>query len=287
MLLGMSHHVVAVALPGVVAFDLSTAAQVFGVKDEDEYRFTVATPTGETVSTSTDFEISGSGGMQDIERADTVVIPGYRPCGAVDVSVTEALVRAHSRGARLVSICVGAFQLAATGLLDGLQATTHWQDASELQRRHPHVLVQPDVLYIDHGHIATSAGVAAGIDLCLHLVRTDFGPTVANRIARRMVVAPHRRGGQAQFVTPGTEVSTGGSTVDSVAEWAIQRLDQPLGVADLAAHANMSERQLTRRFITESGASPFQWLLHQRTLRAMDLLERTDLPPEAVATEAA
>ncbi|WP_053917429.1 MULTISPECIES: GlxA family transcriptional regulator [Brachybacterium] len=279
----MAHTVAALAMPGVVAFDLSTAAQVFGMPGEHEYEFAVATPTSGAVPTSTGFSVSGVDGLDAVVRADTVVIPGHRPYDISDGDVVAALREAHERGARLVSICVGAFLLARTGLLDGLSATTHWQDAAELQRRHPAVQVEPDVLYIDHGRIATSAGVASGIDLCLHLVRQDVGASAAHRIARRMVVPPHRDGGQAQFVDPGTRLARGGELIDAVMNWAVRHLDQPLGTAELARRANLSERQLTRRFLAETGVSPFQWLLHQRTLRAMELLEGTDLSLETVA----
>ena len=189
----MTHAVVALALPGVVAFDLSTAAQVFGHPEEDEYSFEVVTSDGRQVPSSTGFQIAGVGDPSSLRRADTIVIPGYSPHITPSDDVLEALRSAHSHGTRVVSICTGAFALAPTGLLDGLSATTHWQDAQELRTAYPAVNVTPDVLYIDHGHVASSAGVAAGIDLCLHLVRRDHGAATANRIARRMVVPPPPR----------------------------------------------------------------------------------------------
>lgn len=278
----MTHLVVVVALPGVVAFDLSTVAQVFGHADEDEYACVVATPAGDRVATSTGFDIAGVGDLSAIGDADTVVVPGYRPHTRPDDDTLTALRSARARGARLASVCTGAFALAATGLLDGLAATTHWQDADELARLYPTIDVRPDVLYVDHGTVATSAGVAAGIDLCLQLVRRDHGARVANRIARRMVVPPHRSGGQAQYVAP-APASTRPAGLAGLTEWLGGHLDEALGVADLARRANLSNRQVTRRFVAETGQSPLQWLLHQRVLAAMELLETTDLPLEAVA----
>lgn len=275
------HRVVALALPGVVAFDLSTVAQVFGHPGEDEYDFRVATPTGLPVVTSTGFSISGVDDLTALGRADTVVVPGYRPRHHPRDRVVEALRAAHARRARVTSVCTGAFALAATGLLDGLEATTHWQDAAELQHLHPAITVNPGVLYIDHGHLATSAGVAAGIDLCLHLVRSDHGDQVANRIARRMVVPPHRAGGQAQYIDQPAPPTAHG--LAELTDWITAHLDQPLTVADLAARAHLSERHLARRFRAETGQSPLQWMVHQRVLAARRLLETTDLPLEAIA----
>ena len=280
----MTHAVVALALPGVVAFDLSTAAQVFGHPEEEEYSFEVVTSDGRQVPSSTGFQIAGVGNPSSLRQADTIVIPGYSPHTTPSDDVLEALRSAHSRGTRVVSICTGAFALAPTGLLDGLSATTHWQDAEELRAAYPAVDVTPDVLYIDHGHVASSAGVAAGIDLCLHLVRRDHGAATANRIARRMVVPPHRAGGQAQYVAPAARPRHPENRLAELTTWVVAHLDRPVGVADLARHAHLSERQLARRFVAETGQSPLQWLLHQRVLAAMDLLETTGLPLEAIAT---
>lgn len=280
----MPHRVVALALPGVVAFDLSIVAQVFGHPDEAEYDFVVATADGEAVTTSTGFQIAGTTGLHALRRADSVVIPGYRPHARPGEEVLDALRSAHASGARVASVCTGAFALAPTGLLDGLSATTHWQHADELRHSYPSVDVQPDVLYLDHGQLATSAGVAAGIDLSLHLVRQDHGARAANRVARRMVVPPHRQGGQAQYVSPVAAGSPATGTLADLTSWVISHLDRALGVPELASRASLSERQLTRRFIAETGQSPLQWLVHQRVLAAMELLEITDLPLDAVAT---
>jgi transcriptional regulator GlxA family with amidase domain len=208
-------------------------------------------------------------------------VPGYAPYDPPPPDVLDALRAAADRGARVVSVCTGAFALAAAGLLDGRRATTHWADAGELARRHPEVAVDPDVLYVDEGAVLTSAGVAAGIDLCLHLVRRDHGAAAAARIARRMVVAPHREGGQAQFLhrplpPPGTGLS-------ATCAWAVERLAEPLTVADLARHAGWAPRTFARRFVAETGTTPLRWLAAQRLLEARRLLEATDLPVDLVA----
>jgi transcriptional regulator GlxA family with amidase domain len=182
----------------------------------------------------------------------------------------------------MVSICTGAFALAQAGLLDGRRATTHWRHAHQLRERFPHVRVEPDVLYVDEGDVLTSAGVAAGIDLCLHLVRRDLGAAEANRVARRIVVAPHRAGGQAQFVErPVSDVPAAG--LAATRAWMLERLDTPLTVADLARHAGYAPRTFARRFRAETATTPLAWLLDQRALAARRLLEETDLPVEQVA----
>ena len=205
------HHVVALVLPGVMAFDLAIPAQVFGHRDEaGRYAFSVCSIAAGLVPSSTGFAVHAPLGLAALAVADTVVVPGYAPHDDPPPVVVEALRDAAARDTRMVSVCTGAFALAAAGLLDGRRATTHWRDAGELAARHPGVHVDPDVLYVDEGTVATSAGVAAGIDLCLHLVRHDHGAQAAGRIARRMVVAPHRDGGQAQFLQrPLPAVGTG------------------------------------------------------------------------------
>jgi transcriptional regulator GlxA family with amidase domain len=196
--------------------------------------------------------------------------------------VALALRQASDRGARLVSICTGAFALAAAGLLDGLRATTHWGWAALLAKRYPAIDVQPDVLYVDEGQVLTSAGVAAGIDLCLHVVRLDYGARAANAIARRIVVAPQRAGGQAQFVAQPVPSDPGGS-LERTRLWALEHLHEPLTVSQLARHAGYSDRSFARRFRAETGTTPLQWLIAQRTLRARALLEAGELPVEMIA----
>ncbi|WP_253889479.1 helix-turn-helix domain-containing protein [Actinokineospora diospyrosa] len=228
------------------------------------------------------FELRPDHGLDQLVHADTVIVPGWS-----DVAVTppadlvDAVRAAHEAGARVASLCTGAFVLAAAGLLDGRRATTHWAHTDELAARFPLVEVTPDVLYVDNGSVLTSAGKAAAMDLCLHLVRTDHGAAVANTIARRLVVPPHRAGGQAQFVT--TPVPVQDAPLTALLPWVAQRLDQPLTVADLAKQANMSSRTLGRHFQVSIGSTPLQWLLTQRIRRAQELLESTDDSIEAVA----
>src|SRR4051794_32695908 len=278
----MSHRIAVVALDAVVAFDLATPAQVF----RGPYRLEVCAARRGPVTTSTGFAIVADHGLEAIARADTVIVPGYGPVDRPPPdSVLEALRAAHERGARVVSICTGAFCLAHAGLLDGRRATTHWNYAAYLAERFPAVDVDPGVLYVDEGDVLTSAGVAAGIDLCLHLVRRDHGAEVAARVARRMVVAPHRDGGQAQFVEQPLGDGRDGS-LSATREWALARLGHPLDVRALAAHAGVSPRTFARRFRAETGTTPLQWLLRQRVREAERLLERTDLPVEEIAARA-
>jgi transcriptional regulator GlxA family with amidase domain len=278
------HRIAVLALDSVVAFDLSVPAQVFGHVDErTRYELRVCGAPAGPVATSTGFAILAEHGPEALAWADTVIVPGVgertapRPAAALD-----ALRAADARGARIVSICTGAFVLAEAGLLDGRRAATHWRDAATLAERHLAVEVDSDVLWVDDGRILTSAGVAAGIDLCLHLVRCDLGTEHANRIARRMVVAPHRTGGQAQFVEqPVAEPA--GDGLASTCAWMLEHLDEPLTVAAMARHAARSERSFARHFYAATGTTPLRWLHGQRVLRARHLLEETDLPVEEVA----
>ncbi|MFB9209151.1 helix-turn-helix domain-containing protein [Nonomuraea spiralis] len=273
------HRVVAVVLPEVVAFDLSIPAEVFG--DKEHYSFAVCAQSPGPVPSTSGFDVYASQGLDALATADTVVVPGYAPLDDPPSPVLAALRAAAERGARVVSVCTGAFALAAAGLLDGLRATTHWMDAAELATRHPAVDVDPDLLYIDHGRIATSAGFAAGIDLCLHLVRADHGAETAVQVARRLVVAPHREGGQAQFLRRPLPADGGGMA--AVCAWALDRLGEPLTVADLARRAQSSPRTFARHFVAETGTTPLRWLTAQRLLEARRLLESTDLPVDEVA----
>jgi transcriptional regulator GlxA family with amidase domain len=211
-----------------------------------------------------------------------VIAPGH---AAVEREwPADALEALRAFEGRIASVCTGAFVLAAAGLLDGHRATTHWHDAQRLAALHPAVDVDPDVLYVDEGRVLTSAGVAAGIDLCLHLVRRDHGEHVAGAVARRIVVAPHRSGGQAQFVERPLPAAPGAG-LEATRAWALDRLGEPLSVADLARHAHTSERSFARRFRAETGTTPLRWLIDRRVAHARHLLERTDLPVEAVAAE--
>jgi transcriptional regulator GlxA family with amidase domain len=276
------HRVVALVIPQVVAFDLSIPAQIFGHAEERErYDFAICTEHPGEIATTTGFSIQVELGLDALADADTVVVPGYMPIDLPPPAVSEALAAAAVRGARMASVCIGAFGLAAAGLLDGRRATTHWEHAPALAARFPAVRVNPDVLYIDEGQVLTSAGVAAGIDLCLHMIRADYGAAIAGDVSRRMVAAINRSGGQAQFIP--RELPDRESSLAATCEWAIAEMQRPLTVADLAAHAHFSNRTLARRFVEETGMAPMRWLSVQRVLEARRLLEATDLPIEEVA----
>ncbi len=229
------------------------------------------------------FMVEPDHGLEHLAGADTVIVPA---CADVDdplpAELVDAVRAAHESGARVASLCTGAFVLGAAGLLDGRRATTHWAHTSELSARHPLAEVDPDVLYTDNGSVLTSAGKAAAVDLCLHLVHRDHGAAIANSVARRLVMPPHRPGGQAQFVSTPVQV-TGDHVLAQLLAWAQQRLDQPLTVTDLARRANTSPRNLGRQFRSVIGQTPIQWLLTQRVRRAQELLEATDETVEAIA----
>lgn len=276
------HRVVALALPEVVAFDLAIPAQVFGHHDERlRYSFTTCSVRPGAVPSTTGYAVEARCGLEALAEADTVVVPGYAPHDPPAPPVLDALRAAAVRGTRMVSVCTGAFALAAAGLLDRRRATTHWRDASDLALRHPLVDVDPDVLYVDAGSVLTSAGVAAGIDLCLHLVRADYGSEAAAAVARRMVVAPHRDGGQAQYLQ--RPVPPRGTGLAATCAWALEHLADSLTVDALAQHAGWAPRTFARRFGAETGTTPLRWLAAQRLLEARRLLEATDLPVDQVA----
>jgi AraC family transcriptional activator FtrA len=283
-------RVVALALDGLVTFDLACATHVFGRDDRDEpqllYRFEVCAVRRGRVATSDGLVIAVEHGLEALDGADLVVVPGYVPTMVAPPARALASVRAaHARGARVMSICIGAFLLAHAGLLDGRRATTHWAACQQLADGFPAVRVDPDVLYVDEGDVLTSAGVAAGLDLCLHVVRKDHGVQAATEIARWAVVAPHREGGQAQFVdTPVPEAPS--ASLGATRAWALGRLHEPLDVPALAAHACCSTRTFARRFKAETGCTPKQWLLAARVRRAQRLLETTDLSVDEVARHA-
>lgn len=229
------------------------------------------------------FKVEPDHGLDRVAAADTVIVPA---CVDIDVpppaELVEAVRAAHEAGARVASLCTGAFVLGAAGLLDGRRATTHWAHAAELSARHPLAEVDPDVLYTDNGSVLTSAGKAAAVDLCLHLIHLDHGASVANSVARRLVMQPHRPGGQAQFASTPVQASVDHALAQLLA-WVQQRLDQPLSVTDMARKANTSPRHLGRQFRSVIGQTPIQWLLIQRVRRAQELLEATDESIEAVA----
>jgi transcriptional regulator GlxA family with amidase domain len=276
------HAVAALALPAVESFDLAIPAQVFGDRRYAErYSFTVCAPTPGPVPTTTGYAINAPHGLDRLEAADTVVVPGYLPLDNPGDEVCSALRAAVARGARVVSVCTGAFALAAAGLLDDKRATTHWLYAAELAARHPAVKVDPDVLWVDEGSVLTSAGLAAGIDLCVQLVRADYGSDAAISVARYMVVAPHRDGGQAQLLE--RPVPPPAQSLAATCDWALERLAEPLTVADLARHASLAPSTFARRFAAETGMAPLRWLAAARIREARRLLEVTDLPIDDVA----
>ncbi|MER0448441.1 helix-turn-helix domain-containing protein [Streptomyces sp. Edi4] len=289
-----THQVAVLALDGVVSFELGIAPRIFnsakGPDGTPLYEVTVCTADGRPVRTEAGFSVAVDHGPEALAAADTVVIPPTHNLGAMAKGgpLPEPLVRAFERirpGTRMVSICTASYVLGAAGLLDGRPATTHWCDAAAFARIFPGVDVDPGVLFVDDGDVLTSAGAAAGIDLCLHLVRRDHGSAVANRAARHCVVPPWRDGGQAQYIERPVPEPTLASTAATRA-WALERLQEPLSLGEMAAHARMSLRTFTRRFREEAGMTPGTWLTAQRLELARQLLESSDLPVDLVAHRA-
>ncbi|WP_116951250.1 GlxA family transcriptional regulator [Jiangella endophytica] len=294
------HSVVVLALPGVVALELAIPFQVFATAraaghrtprltaDGRLYDVRIGAPQpslGATASGGAAFALTGLEPLDVVDGADTVIVPASESAAPPPVRVLTALRAAHARGARIASICTGAYVLAAAGLLDGRRATTHWAHADELAARHPAVRVDPSVLFVDDGDLLTAAGVAAGLDLCLHLVRRDHGAAAAAYVARRTVMPPHREGGQAQYL-PAADPADDGGRLAPTLTWMRAGLADDLQLADIARHAAMSTRTLVRRFREECGTTPLQWLIRQRVEHARELLETTTLPVEEVARRA-
>ncbi|GAA4533607.1 GlxA family transcriptional regulator [Amycolatopsis samaneae] len=277
------HRVAVLALDGVIPLDLAIPAQIFSARPETPYEMTLCALDA-TVATTAGFSLTADAGLAQLSAADTVIVPGAEPIPRLPDAVLGALAEARDRGKRVVSICTGAFALAAAGVLDGLHATTHWQHIDELERDFPEVTVDRDVLYVDEGDVLTSAGVCCGIDLCLHIVRRDLGAVVANRIARGLVAAPHRDGGQAQYV-PAPVAVAGDASLSATRGWALERLAEPLTLRLLARHAGLSQRTFIRRFTEETGTTPLRWLLNARLGRARELLETTGRPVDRVARD--
>ncbi|MER5933558.1 helix-turn-helix domain-containing protein [Streptomyces sp. NPDC002054] len=279
------HRVAVIAVPPATTFDLSIPELVLGettVNGRPGYEVRICTARPGPVATSGSLQVAIPHGLDAVEDADTVIVTGTGAREDVDPRVLASLRRASAAGKRVASICTGAFVLARAGVLDGRTATTYWAKSEEFRSRFPEVSLRPDVLYVEDGKVLTSAGLSAGIDLCLHLVRTDYGAAAANAVARLVVAAPVRPGGQAQFIETPMPPENGTSLADTRA-WALGRLHEPVTRTALAGHARTSVRTLTRRFHAETGLSPLQWLLHQRVNRAQELLETTDLPMEQVA----
>ena len=283
------HRIAVLALDQVVGYDLGTPPQVFNaarVSDHERLYEVRVCGTGPVRSTA-GFTVIPDHGLEELAAADTVLVAGVGgggpvTDGTIPPEVKEALLAAAARGARIVSICTGASVLAAAGLLDGRTAATHWAWANRIGGLYPQVNWNFDVLFVDDGDILTSAGVGAGVDLCLHIVRSDHGAEAAKRAARRCVVPAVREGGQAQYIERPVPPSAGSGTEPTRA-WALDRLAEPVSLEEMAAHARMSVRTFTRRFREETGMSPRQWLLRQRVAHAQLLLESTDLGVETVA----
>jgi transcriptional regulator GlxA family with amidase domain len=289
------HRVAVLALDHVVAYDLGTPPQIFhAARDEQErrlYEVRVCTPGARPVRSNAGFTVTPDHGLELLAEADTVVVAGVYygaqvlADGTLGDPVRDALRSAASRGARIMSICTGAFVLAAAGLLEGRRATTHWAHADNFRRLFPGVELDPDVLFVDEGPVLTSAGVGAGVDLCLQVVRDDHGAEVANMAARRCVVPPWRPGGQSQYIVRPVPDVTDSSTAATRA-WMLEHLHEPLELRMLAERARMSVRTFTRRFRDETGLSPGRWITQQRVERARHLLETTDLGIDRVARDA-
>ena len=285
---GQGPAVAAVVCDGVTAFELGVTSEVLGpgwgpVLGVPWYRLTVCALEPGPVTADSGFQVVAAAGPEAIRAADTVIVlptvtPDQIPDGLADV-----LREAHSRGSRIVSLCTGAFALASAGLLDGRRATTHWTECAELARRFPAVQVDPKVLFVDEGDIMTSAGSAAGIDLCLHLVRQDYGTELATQLARQLVVPPQRDGGRAQYIDVPMPEPGGGSLFAGTLEWLQEHLAEPVTVEELAARSAMSPRTFARRFQAALGLPPYQWLVSQRIRLAQRLLETTGLTVDSVA----
>lgn len=284
------HRVAVLLLEPVVGFDAAIPSMLFGEASDADgnalYEVVTCGMTRAPISGTTGFAMVPGAGPEALARADTVIVPGtrYAPAryhGDLDADVAAALASVRP-GTRMVSICTGAFVLGASGLLDGRRATTHWRYADNLRALYPNVQIDEDVLFVDDGDVLTSAGLAAGIDLCLHIIRNDFGTQVANSVARHCVVPPWREGGQAQFIDRHVPADDQASTAPT-RQWAMQNLDEELTIEQLARHAQMSERTFSRRFRDETGQSPGVWVRARRVDRARELLENQDLPVDEVA----
>jgi AraC family transcriptional activator FtrA len=286
-----AHAVAIVVYDGVTAFELGVACDVFGAEWAAEfgvpwYRSFVCGITQGPVTTDSGFQILPAHGPGEIRTAGTVIVLPTVSFTQVPAELLDVLRQAHARGSRIISLCTGAFALAAAGLLDGRRATTHWSECDEFARRHPEVTVDPGVLFVDEGDILTSAGSAASIDLCLHVVRQDYGTEIATQLARQLVVPPQRDGGQAQYIdAPMPELDSASLFAGTVC-WLQEHLNEPMTVGDLAARSAMSPRTFARRFLAGTGTTPYQWLVRQRVQLAQRLLETSDLTIDSVADKA-
>ncbi|MFF3563984.1 GlxA family transcriptional regulator [Streptomyces sp. NPDC002574] len=283
------HTVAVLALDQVIAFDLAAPIEVFSrtrlPDGRPAYRLRICAPDPEVGAGP--FTLRAPYGLEGLTDADTIIVPGTAdPSRPVPEEVLRALREAAAHGTRIASVCVGAFVLAATGLLDGLRATTHWLAAAQLAALHPEVTVDPDVLYVDNGQFLTSAGAAAGLDLCLHMIRKDHGSAVAADTARLSVMPLEREGGQAQFIVHEQPPAPAGATMEPLLRWMEENCDRELPLEDIAAHAGTSARTLNRRFREQTGTTPLQWLHRARVRRAQYLLESTSHSVDRIAVQA-
>jgi AraC family transcriptional activator FtrA len=283
-----SGSVAVLAYEGMSAFETGIVTEVFGIAwpeiEVPWYTLTICTETDEPVRVIGGATLHTPHGLDVLADAGTVIVPSVAdPEQGPSAQVVAALRQAHDDGARLVSICTGAFALAGAGLLDGRRATTHWRHSDLLRRRHPRIDVDPAPLYVDDGDVLTSAGCAAGLDLCIHLVRRDHGAAVANAVARRLVIPPHREGGQAQFIEGPVVHDPEDDRVARSMTWMLENLNRPITLELLAERAHMSARSYLRHFMRCSGTSPIKWLIARRVQASLPLLERTDLGVEQIA----
>ncbi|WP_028183070.1 GlxA family transcriptional regulator [Salinispora arenicola] len=283
----MLRSVAVIALDRVAPFELGVLAEVFGTDRTADgfpgYRFTVCTVDGGPVRTSSGFHLTPHGDLTAVDEADLVAVPAHPRDSPVPPAALAALRQAAERDAYVFSVCSGAFVLGAAGLLDGRECTAHWAHVDELRQRYPAARVRCNSLYVADGRLITSAGTAAGIDACLHLVRQEHGSAIATRLARRMVVPPHRDGGQSQYIETPISSEPEAQTLEPVLQWLMGHLNRSLTVDDLAARADMAPRTFARRFRAETGTTPHDWLTNQRVLLARRLLEETRLSIEEVA----
>ncbi|MER5321851.1 helix-turn-helix domain-containing protein [Streptosporangium roseum] len=282
------HAVSVLAFDGMSPFELGCVVEIFGIPrpelDVPWYELRVCAETPVDLRIVGGFTMRAEHGLGVVAEADTVIVPGVPDVsGTVSPELVATLRAAHARGARMVSICSGAFALAQAGLLDGREATTHWKYAELLHHRFPRVRVNPDVLYVDGDDVLTSAGSAAGLDLLIHLVRKDHGPGVANSVARRLVIPPHREGGQAQFIQAAVTPVEDDDAVATAMSWALDHLAEPITVAGLAKVAHMSQRTFIRHFARQTGTSPLRWVIAQRVAASLTVLESTAAPIEEIA----
>lgn len=280
-----------IAFNGINPFHLSVPCIIFRPDANNsklpDFKIKVCAADPSPIQTNVGFSIHAAHSLADLEDVETVIVPSWRDTAEVPPeALLDALRKAHQRGAKIVSFCLGAFVLAAAGLLDGRRASTHWGWAAELAERYPRINVEPGVLYVDEGDIVTSAGCAAAIDCCLHLLRTQYGAEVANHVARRMVVPPFRQGGQAQFIEQPVFSSVTPDRLSQVMDWMTKNLDTSCTLDELAERALMSRRTFTRRFRQINGTTVGQWLLNQRLVLAQRMLEITDKPIEIVSETA-